>query len=160
MRQPRGFNGSATHLIAPPLPAASRPSNRTTSFLPVALIQYCIFTSSMCSSSGLASYVLRFSLRSGGDLSQASTSSAALLFFLPTVSSLTLHDLVEKLPVAPPWPFAATRSMLPSSPLPQESLVDGPAASSSCAWFALPPFLHRLCLPLEQLQPAQRQRIR
>src|ERR1700730_12734439 len=101
MRQPRGFNGSATHLTAPPFPAASRPSNSTTSFLPAALIQYCIFTNSMCSSSSLASYSLRFSLLSCGDWSEASTSSAVLLFFLPTVFSLTLHDLAKKLHGSP-----------------------------------------------------------
>ena len=90
MRQPRGFSGSATHLMAPPLPAASRPSNSTTSFLPAALIQYCIFTSSMCSSSSLASYSLRFSLPSCGDWSEAFISFAALLSFLPTVFYLSL----------------------------------------------------------------------
>src|SRR4051794_24501643 len=117
MRQPRGFIGSATHLMAPPLPAASRPSNRTTSFLPAALIQYCIFTSSMCSSSSLASYSLRFSLPSCGDWSEAS--SAALRSFLPTAFSLPLHDLDVG------WPVAAPRSILPSSPPRRQFLVDG-----------------------------------
>src|SRR3954453_20287714 len=124
MRQPRGLNGSATPLMAPPFPAASRPSNRTTSFLPVALIEYCIFTSSVCSSSSLASYSFRFNLSSCGDCSEAS-SSAALLSFLLTIFSLTLHDLVQKVPGSPRWPFAATRSILPSSPHSRQCLVDG-----------------------------------
>src|SRR5260221_9278541 len=95
MRQPRGFNGWATHLIAPPFPAASRPSNSTTSFLPVVLIEYCIFTSSMCSSASLASYSLRLSLPSCGDWLEASAGSAAFLCFLPTAFSLKLRDLVR-----------------------------------------------------------------
>src|SRR5271165_161233 len=85
MRQPRGFNGSATHLTAPPFPAASRPSNSTTSLLPVALIQYCSFTNSMCSAPSLASYALRLSLPSIGDSSEVAAFCAALFTFFPTV---------------------------------------------------------------------------
>src|SRR5436305_8275487 len=98
MRLPRGLSGSEMHLTAPPSPAASRPSNSTTSFWPVALIQYCIFTGSMCSSSSLASYSLSFSLPPCGDGAPVSSSSDALLSFLPTAFSLTLYGLVEKLP--------------------------------------------------------------
>ena len=36
-------------LMVPPLPAASRPSNKITWRLPEALIQFCILSSSICS---------------------------------------------------------------------------------------------------------------
>ncbi len=36
-------------LIVPPLPAASRPSNRIMTFSALALIQFCAFSSSTCS---------------------------------------------------------------------------------------------------------------
>lgn len=103
MRQPRGLSGSATHLIAPPFPAASRPSNSITTFLPVALIQYCIFTNSMCSSSNLASYSLRFSLHSCGDW--LTTSFAALFPFLPTIVSSLLESPI-------PWTLRTVRRHL------------------------------------------------
>src|ERR1700674_521539 len=97
MRQPRGLRGSEMHLMAPPLPAASRPLHSTTSLLPAARTQYCIFTSSMCSSSSLASYSLRFSLPFCADwLSSASLS--AFFFFLLMGLFLTLDDLGERLP--------------------------------------------------------------
>ena len=43
-------------LIVPPLPAASRPSNRITSRPPVSLIQYCSLSSSIWSSRLSRSY--------------------------------------------------------------------------------------------------------
>ena len=46
-------------LIVPPLPAASRPSNTTTSFWPVSLIQACAFSSSICSRRLVTSYSAR-----------------------------------------------------------------------------------------------------
>ena len=45
----RGFMYWVMRLIAPPLPAASRPSNTTTIRAPVAETQSSIFTSSSCS---------------------------------------------------------------------------------------------------------------
>jgi len=90
--------------------------------------QYCIFTSSMCSSSSLASYSFRFSLPSCGGWSEDSIFAAADFSFLPTVVSLTLPDLVEELPGAPRWPCATTRSILPSSPHRRRFLAVHPAA--------------------------------
>ena len=43
-------------LMVPPLPAASRPSNKITWRAPVALIQFCILSSSICSSRFSPSY--------------------------------------------------------------------------------------------------------
>ena len=43
-------------LIVPPLPAASRPSNKITCRPPEALIQFCILSSSICSSRFSYSY--------------------------------------------------------------------------------------------------------
>ena len=52
-------------LIVPPLPAASRPSKRTISRSPVALIHYWSFSSSICSSRLVRSYSSR-PIRSAG----------------------------------------------------------------------------------------------
>ncbi len=46
-------------LIVPPLPAASRPSKTMTSFCPVAFIQFCSLTSSICSRRLVCSYSCR-----------------------------------------------------------------------------------------------------
>jgi ABC-type transport system involved in cytochrome bd biosynthesis fused ATPase/permease subunit len=45
-RAPRGFKFSIKRLMVPPLPAASRPSNRTIKRKPEAFTQYCILTNS------------------------------------------------------------------------------------------------------------------
>ena len=48
-RAARGFRCSMNRLIVPPLPAASRPSNKITCLLPVSCAQYWNFNSSICS---------------------------------------------------------------------------------------------------------------
>jgi hypothetical protein len=42
----RGFSRCVMRLITPPFPAASRPSNTTTTFSPLAFTHSCSFTSS------------------------------------------------------------------------------------------------------------------
>ena len=51
MRATRGLRCSVIRLIAPPLPAASRPSKTTTTRSPAMRTHSCIFTSSACSRS-------------------------------------------------------------------------------------------------------------
>ena len=55
-RAPRGLRCSVNRLIAPPLPAASRPSKTTTTFRPDALTCFCSLSSSICSSRLVVSY--------------------------------------------------------------------------------------------------------
>ena len=74
-------------LTAPPLPAASRPSNRMTNFRPVALIQYCILTSSICSSTSLASYRSLFNFLVGLVGADFSPFIDFFRSFLPTIGS-------------------------------------------------------------------------
>ena len=45
---PRGLRCSVNRLMVPPLPAASRPSNRISRRRPFALIHFCSFSSSIC----------------------------------------------------------------------------------------------------------------
>src|SRR5436190_230737 len=68
MRAPRGLRFSMKRLMVPPLPAASRPSNRMTSFCPASFIQACILSSSTCKPYFWRSYVGQrpFLLRPGG----------------------------------------------------------------------------------------------
>jgi hypothetical protein len=46
-RHTRGDMADAMRLMQPPLPAASRPSKMTATFVPLALMLSCIFTSSI-----------------------------------------------------------------------------------------------------------------
>ena len=46
-REPRGFRCSVKRLMVPPLPAASRPSNRMTMRVPESFTQFCSFSSSI-----------------------------------------------------------------------------------------------------------------
>jgi carbon starvation protein CstA len=48
-RHTRGDIADAMRLMQPPLPAASRPSKMTATFVPFALMLSCILTSSICS---------------------------------------------------------------------------------------------------------------
>src|SRR6516225_5663260 len=61
-RKTRGLTRSVMALIVPPLPAASRPSNRTMAFAPSALTQSCSRQSSTWSLCKCFSYSLRFIL--------------------------------------------------------------------------------------------------
>src|SRR3954452_10305655 len=62
MRATRGLRCSATRLMVPPLPAASRPSKTTTSRTPSARTHSCSFTNSVCRHSSSFSYTLRGSV--------------------------------------------------------------------------------------------------
>src|SRR6516225_8617461 len=70
-------------LSTPPLPAASRPSKRTTILIPACLTEYCTSTNSACSCAISASYSARlsFGLRSDGARSLRSD-FLRLAFFL------------------------------------------------------------------------------
>src|SRR6202034_332539 len=59
-RNTRGLTRSVIALITPPLPAASRPSNTTTTRKPLCLTHSCKPQSSTCSSRSAFSYSLRF----------------------------------------------------------------------------------------------------
>jgi hypothetical protein len=86
------FGDGSVHFISPEiLPAV----------YDAALIQYCIFTSSMCSSSSLASYCLRFSFSSGADRSAASTRFSACLFSFLLMAFLPQDRMVP--PASDGW---------------------------------------------------------
>ncbi len=65
-RAPRGFSRSMNRWIVPPLPAASRPSHRTTRRAPVSLTHRCSLSNSICRMRLVRSYSLRLTLRSYG----------------------------------------------------------------------------------------------
>ena len=96
MRASRGLRYSVTRLIAPPLPAASRPSKITTILAPSARTHSCIFTSSPCRRNSSASY------RCLGSLCESPSRRAA---FLPL--SLTLPDIPA---------FSLVRALSPACP--------------------------------------------
>ena len=52
----RGFRFSRTRSIVPPLPAASRPSNRTTSRFPLSITSCIMRTSCICNAAICGSY--------------------------------------------------------------------------------------------------------
>ena len=59
-RKTRGLTRSVMALMAPPLPAPSRPSKTMHTFMPSCTTQRCSLTSSPCSRASSFSYTLRF----------------------------------------------------------------------------------------------------
>ena len=71
-RPPRGLRFSVKRLIEPPLPAASRPSNRTTTRRPSSRMARCSLSSSICRRRSSALYALDFSASAWGGSSSIS----------------------------------------------------------------------------------------